>query len=191
MYGRLIDFECEQGNKEAAKALLDEATTAKVTPSVNHPDAKVLLASGQASGQQPGGAAVPQGDVLTADFYPHQPGTNRQTLGRLFFKDDLTQYRKEFAYQPGGVIQVRWLSMTGPMAKSLPLPKPYKLTHRINDGFVEIGEENDGLKKTVWHPVVKIGAKVGDEWEREIIPGMKETYKLTSFGEPESRRRTK
>jgi len=82
------------------------------------------------------------------------------------------------------VIDVRCLHMTGPSGQELPLPKPSKLLHRVKDGYVEIGDENDGLKKTVWHPVVKIGAKVGDTWEREVIPGMTETYRLVKFGEP-------
>jgi hypothetical protein len=83
------------------------------------------------------------------------------------------------------VIDVRWLHKTGPSGQELPPSKPYKLHHRVEDGFVEIGEQNEGLKKIVWHPVVKVGAKVGDTWEREVIPGMTETYKLVKFGEPQ------
>jgi hypothetical protein len=187
-YGRLIDFECEAGNTEAAKSLAADAAKAKVTPTVSHPEAKALVASGQASGQQQPKEATPPpatGDVLTADFYPFTSGSNRQTLGRLFFKDNVSvQYRKDYAYQPGGVIQVRWLSMTGPMGQALPPSKPYKLQHRLKDGFVEVGEQNEGLKQTVWHPVVKVGAKAGDGWEREVVPGIKESYKLTGFGVP-------
>lgn len=124
--------------------------------------------------------------MLTADYYPFLSGSKHQTLGRLFLSDNLSvQYRKEYSYGPDGVIDVRWLHKTGSGGQELPPSKPYKLHHRVKDGFVEIGEENDGLKKTVWHPVVKVGAKVGDTWERGGIPGMTETYKLVKFGEPQ------
>lgn len=187
VYGRLIDYECEQGNKDAAKALLDEALAAKVTPSVNHPDAKALMSTSPTT-QPSGGPSTPASndEVLTADYYPHTPGSKRQMLGRLFLSDTMSvQYRKEYAYGPNGVIDVRWLHKTGPGGQELPPSKPYKLLHRVKDGYVEIGEENDGLNRTVWHPVVKVGGKVGDTWEREVIPGMTETYKLVKFGEPQ------
>lgn len=56
-YGRLIDHECEKGNTEAAKALVADAAKAKISPTVNHPEAKSLLASvsearGQAAAMQ-------------------------------------------------------------------------------------------------------------------------------------------
>lgn len=185
-YGRLIDHDCETGDTGSAKLLVEEAVKAKVTPSISHPDAKLLLVAAQTT-QQPGGSPTSgvAGDVLTADYYPFPSGTSRQNLGRLHFKDNLSaQYRKEYTYRTGGEINVRWMTMTGPNATALPLPKPYKLLHRVKDGFVEIGEENASLNQTVWHPVVKVGAKPGDVWEREVIPGMTETYKLTGFGVP-------
>ncbi len=187
VYGRVIDYEIEQGDKDAAKALLDEATSAKVTPAVSHPEAKALVSA--PSGTQPSaGPSTPVSteDVLTADYYPFPSGTKRQTLGRLFLSDTMSvQYRKEYAYGPGGMIDVRWLHKTGPGGQELPPSKPYKLLHRAKDGYVEISEDNEGLKKTVWHPVVKVGAKLGDTWEREVVPGTTETYRLAKFGEPQ------
>jgi len=98
VYGRLIDFEIEQGNKEAAKALLDEATAAKVTPSVNHPDAKVLVSATPATQPSTGPSApAPSEEVLTADYYTVPSGTKRQTLGRLYVSDGVSaQQRKEY-----------------------------------------------------------------------------------------------
>lgn len=46
-YGRVIDFDMERGNVEAAKQMLTEAVSNQVTPTVNHPEAKVVLASAQ------------------------------------------------------------------------------------------------------------------------------------------------
>lgn len=162
------------GNSEAAKQLVADATKAKVTPTVNHPEAKTLLASGTGSGQQPGTPPA-TGEVLTAEFYPHKPGTKQQTIGPLnIAKGQAARFRKEYTHEAGGVIGVRWVRFAGPQGQDMPMPmpKPKKLLHRQKDGFVEIGEENEALKQTVWHPVVKLGAKVGDEWEREVIPGM-------------------
>jgi hypothetical protein len=123
--------------------------------------------------------------VLTADFYPHKPGTKQQVIGPLYIaKGQAARFRKEYTHESGGVIGVRWLRNAGPQGQDLPIPKQRKLQHRQKDGFIEIGEENETLKQTVWHPVVKLGAKPGDEWEREVILGMKEQYKLVGFGEP-------
>ena len=43
-YGRLIDYEVERGNVEAARKLLEEAMNQDVYPSVNNPDAKLIQA---------------------------------------------------------------------------------------------------------------------------------------------------
>ncbi len=187
LLGRLIDFECEAGNIESAKSLIAEAEKKGVLPTVNHPEAKTILAAAQAAALQPTGstATATKGDVLTADFYPHQPGIKQQVIGPLYIaKGQAARFRKEYSHEKGGLIVVRWLRNAGPQGQDLPIPKSRKLQHRQKAGFIEIGEENEVLIQTVWHPVVKLGAKVGDEWEREVIPGVTEQYKLVGFGEP-------
>lgn len=99
-------------------------------------------------------------------------------------KGQAARFRKEYSHEKDGLIVVRWLRNAGPQGQDLPIPKSRKLQHRQKDGFIEIGKENETLKQTVWHPVVKLGAKPGDEWEREVIPSMTEQYKLGGFGEP-------
>ena len=44
VYGRVIDFDIENGNPDSAKQLIDQAVKEKVTPLVNHPQAKEMLA---------------------------------------------------------------------------------------------------------------------------------------------------
>jgi hypothetical protein len=186
-YGRCIDFEFETGNSEAAKKLMAEATQKGVVPDVNHPDAKALVASGTQQPVRPaegGEKTDDSGDTLTADYWPLKPGTKQQTVGVLQFGKASAQFRKEYTYERDGTITVRWLENFIPQGQDLPLPKPKRMQYREREGFVEIGEENEGLKKTVWRPFLKVGAKVGDSWEREVVPGLKETYKLTKFGEP-------
>jgi hypothetical protein len=176
-YGRVIDFDVESGNAESAKGLLAEAVSNKVTPSVNHPDAKALVAAEDARAR---------GEVLTADFYPFKKGTIQHTMGTMYLGKMQAQSRKEYVYEEGGVIKVRWLKHFAVQGgTSLPLPKPRQLLHREKDGFVEIGEENGVTKAVEWRPIIKIGALAGDQWERETAPGVKETYKVTKFGTKE------
>lgn len=174
-YGRVIDFECESGRSGEAEPLVAEAARKKLRLEASHPEAKRLLAREQARSR---------GELLTEEFYPFKPGTKQQTLGKLVLGNVTVQSRKEYTHEKGGGISVRWLNLLGLQGRSFQLPKPKKLLHRVRDGFVEIGEENEGLKQTVWRPIIKVGALAGDSWEREVIPGMTETYKVVRFGEP-------
>jgi hypothetical protein len=45
IYGRVIDFEYEQGHADAAKALIEQADKAGITPVVSRQEAKAVLAS--------------------------------------------------------------------------------------------------------------------------------------------------
>ncbi len=45
VYGRVIDFDMESGNKDSAKKLLADAIQKKVEPAVSHPDARTALAA--------------------------------------------------------------------------------------------------------------------------------------------------
>ena len=47
VYGRLMDYKCERGNREAAKQWHLDAAKRKVVPVVNHPDAKAIINSEQ------------------------------------------------------------------------------------------------------------------------------------------------
>jgi len=188
-YGRCIDYEFETGNGEAAKKLLAEATQKGVVPEVSHPDAKALVASGTQQPVRPSGGSTTKDnldDTLTADFWPHKPGTKQQTVGVLQFGKASAQFRKEYTYEPGGTLMVRWIENFIPQGQDLALPKAKRMQYRLKDGYFEIGEDNEVAKQIVWRPFLKVGAKVGDSWEREIMPGIKETYTLTKFGDPKS-----
>lgn len=185
-YGRCIDFEFETGNGEAAKKLLAEATRKGVVPDASHPDAKAALAAARQP-DRPSGGNVPKdqpGETLTADYWPLKPGTKQQTVGVLQFGKASAQFRKEYTYEQGGTITVRWIENFIPQGQDLPLPKPKRMQYRQQGDFIEIGEDNEVAKRVVWRPFVKVGAKAGDSWQREIMPGLTETYKLTKFGEP-------
>ncbi|HMP59478.1 MAG TPA: DUF4339 domain-containing protein [Gemmatales bacterium] len=186
-YGRCIDFEFETGNGEAARKLLSEANQKGVVPDVNHPEAKALVAALAQQPVRPSGGSDKKddsGDTLTADYWPHKPGTRQQTVGVLQFGKASAQFRKEYSYEPGGTLMVRWMENFIPQGQELSLPKPVRMQYRLQGGHFEIGEDNEVAKQIVWRPFVKIGAKAGDSWEREIMPGLKETYTLTKFGDP-------
>lgn len=188
-YGRCIDFELENGNGEAARKLLADATQKNVVPDVNHPEAKALVAAAAQQPVRPAGGSDKKDqpdDTLTADYWPHKPGTKQQTVGVLQFGKASAQFRKEYSYEPGGTLMVRWIENFIPQGQDLQLPKAKRMQYRLKDGYFEIGEDNEVAKQVVWRPFIKVGAKAGESWEREIVPGLKETYMLTKFGEPRS-----
>ncbi len=186
LYGRLIDFEYENGHADAGKALVEKANEKGVVPAVNHADAKVLVAAKQAEKVQQKRLeeANQKGGVLTGDFYPFKQGTVQHTMGNLYLGKRQTQWRKEYVHEGDGIITIRMLEhFTVPATgANLPLFKPTRTFHREKDGYVELGQEVEGLKEIDWHPIVKIGAIVGDEWERTFSQGVvAERYKLVKF----------
>jgi hypothetical protein len=121
---------------------------------------------------------------LTVDFFPHKNGTVQRRLTSLYISEGgEIESVKEYTHQIDR-ISVKWISqkaVSGKMERSLPLPAA-KIKHlRIQDGFIETGNENEITKKIVWSPIIKIGAKAGDSWHREVVPGLTESYRVKEF----------
>jgi hypothetical protein len=129
-------------------------------------------------------------EVLTADFYPFKEGTKRTFSSHRNVQNEGKDAgyfgaEKELTHESGNVIQERtvksYMKAKGdPEYHDLPVrPEPKTFQYRQKDGYVEIGNENP--VGTAWRPIVKIGAKKGDKWEREVIPGCFDTYRLVKF----------
>lgn len=173
-YGRLIDHECETGNVEAAKGLAADATKAKVTPAVSHPEAKTLLASGQASGQQQNPTQPEaKGDVLTADYLPCIAGNVKvYTEERYDFDTGRPANRStsKITFHGDNKLTLEWSTVS---------PGQVPTTGKGPDKF----EVKNGVIEWVGRITIKIGARPGDEW-----PGRGEiTYKLVHFEKAEAK----
>lgn len=168
VYGRLIDFEFERGNKETAKELLADATKSKVTPSVNHPEAKEFVAAAQAApaseGKAPPGA---KGDVLTADFLPCIAGNVKRYEERqkLFEGGPAVITTETVTFLKDNNFVLEWTITT---------PGQRPTSGKGSDKFVEKG----GVIEWFGRVAIKVGAKPGDEWSG--IRG-KSNYKLVRF----------
>jgi hypothetical protein len=120
--------------------------------------------------------------MLTAEFYPFRPGTVQHSTANVVFnykddegktKESLMKSVREYTHENDGVIVERKTDhFLVPTNTKLPLGEPKRWFYREKDGYIEIGHEITGLKETVWEPIVKIGAKVGEGWERETSPGV-------------------
>mgnify|MGYP001419291560 CR=1 FL=1 len=173
-YGRLIDHECEAGNTEAAKSLVADAAKAKIIPSVNHPDAKKLLASVQASSQQEGSApADAKGDVLTADYLPCIAGNMKvYTEERYDFDSGRPANRTtdKITFHGDNKYTLEWSTAS---------PGQAPTTGKGSDKF----EVRGGMVIWLGRITIKVRAKPGDEW-----PGTgKLTYKLVRFEKAEAK----
>ena len=55
---------------------------------------------------------------------------------------------------------------------------------RVNDGFIQTADDKNGddlLKnKAFWEPILKLGAKSGESWQRKVSDAIDETYTLKS-----------
>lgn len=172
VYGRLIDYEIEQGRKDAAKALLDEATAAKVTPSVNHPEAKALLSAGpQWVAKKNGsndGPPVPQGDVLTADYLPCIAGNVKRYEEERYDFDTgkpVNRTTNKITFHGDNKLTTEW-STVSPGQRPTSGKGPETLV------------EKDGMIDWLGRITIKVGARAGDEWPS---PRGNFSYKLVRF----------
>ena len=90
---------------------------------------------------------------LLAAHYPHKPGSDRTFVRKTFLKGGAdVDSRWRMVHKPDGTIETIG-------------PPPFNATetakYRQAGGFVEMG-----LRDGTWEPVVKIGAKPGEGWER-------------------------
>ncbi len=167
VYGRLIDYDFEAGNTDSAKALLAEANQSKITPAVNHPDAKALVAAEQAhagpgskkdDGLDP--AIESANDVLNSKFFPRTPGNSKRYEEETYDKASgrpLASSEYEEVIGDDGRIRVE-----GTMKS--PGQQPTKFSQerqvRVAAGFVEVKID----KNAPWKRLIKLGAKPGDTW---------------------------
>ena len=123
---------------------------------------------------------------LTADFYPFQPDTSRQTISTVYLPNGTMQSRIEIIHTGTGTIRRRKVNhFAMPGNVELPLGKPQVEQYRRSSGFIEISREvGISKKETVALPVLKLGTRVGDQWEYND-EGMKIVYVLRSFEDKE------
>lgn len=212
VYGRVVDYDVERGDMASATTILAEAVKNKVAPQVSHPEAKALVAAEEA--RKATEQAHARGEVLTADFFPFKRGSSYRStrVGFADYKDGegktVRAERRstyEYTHEPDGAIVSRQLDhyMT-PGHVTLPPLGPTRQMYRDKDGHIEIGDtpdpklledapalkQNEDFMRTKWHPVVKVGALVGDEWERVFGPKDEpgliiERYKLVKIAPQE------
>ncbi|MBN9519448.1 DUF4339 domain-containing protein [bacterium] len=177
VYGRVIDYEFEHGDATAAKSLLAEAARNGVTPQVGHPEAKTLLAQAGPKGADPV-AIADDGEFsnkLTARFLPCVPGnvkTYEQETYAAVTTRSLVYAESRETCGAGGVISIAG-TMKSPGQPPTPLTGMRHI--RTSGGFVEVGEGNS---PSHWARIIKLGAKLGDEWPDNRIEG---TFKLVRF----------
>ncbi len=161
VYGRVIDYEYENGNAEAGKKLIEKAAKDNITPTVNHPEAKAVLAATQVAtkGGEPPPAEVE--GTLTARFLPCVPGNVKRYEEETY--DDrgraimFTETKETYG---DGTIKVE-TTIKNPGLPPAQLSREDKI--RIQGGFVERGRGSGNEMN--WTKIIKIGVKPGgDGW---------------------------
>jgi hypothetical protein len=131
--------------------------------------------------------------TITADYLPHKVGALAHYEISMYSQPASQSgigMHHQCWYEDGGLIkqatmemwdikngaegQRRWVgSYTGGF-KILRL--------RVNGDFVEIGSDLEGVG-FVWEPYLKLGAKVGDHWEKQTAPRLVSRYSVERFGD--------
>lgn len=149
---RIIIFDAEQGNLDEAKNLINEALDHGEKPSLESSKAQELLlkavaeraareravAEKAAAEKAAAEKAAAEQDVITADFFPHRPGTRQVFVGDVFLLS--MRFETLTVQKPEGIIEETTIR-TGIIGKGVVkwLDTPLKLDHvkhyRIQDGF--------------------------------------------------------
>jgi hypothetical protein len=157
VYGRVIDYEYENGNAEAGKKLIEKAAKDNITPTVNHPEAKAVLSATQVAtkGGEPPPAEVD--GTLTARFLPCVPGDVKRYEEETY--DDrgraimFTESKETYG---DGTIKVE-TTMKNPGLPPAQSTREDKI--RIQGGFVERGRGSGNEMN--WTKIIKLGVKPG------------------------------
>lgn len=127
VYGRVIDFDIENGDPDSARRLIDQAMKMKVTPLVNHPQAKEMLARAKS------GTPLAQSEPKVPARAEHQPDPPPNPPLR---PSDPPQPPPEKQPEPAGVVEPgnvalasRGATVVGPQRGS-----EFMLDGRIEDG---------------------------------------------------------
>lgn len=126
------------------------------------------------------------GDVLSEDYFPYLQGETRKFNRKQYVGDQTMFTELEVRFDADKVMRRRHLDsfVVGGGGASINLPVGADQHYRVQGDFVEIGEFNDGSNQIDWSPVVKLGASVGDQWEKQLY-GETMTFTLARFEEKE------
>jgi hypothetical protein len=140
---------------------------------------------GDKGGTHTGGSSE---NVLTADFYPFKEGTQQRTIFVLYVGQiGQIQQQNIYTHERDGKIRVQSkncfaLHFSPRATINLPPDSTKSLFRRVKDGYVEVGWVGEFTNDVIWERLIKLGAKVGDEWQQTILPGgSTDTYKLTKL----------
>lgn len=136
--------------------------------------------------------------VVTEDYFPHRIGTDHVYDREMRFpRPDVPNsnttagvIRTRENCLEGGLIEqtqvkigvlengrIRWLDETE--KKSDDPPNRYK----IDGGFIRVGIDSaPAVIEVNWMPVLKIGAKVGEQWRYAVGEGFSKTLNVEAFG---------
>ncbi len=157
----MIDNEYEKGNAEAGKKLIEKATKDNITPTLNHPEAKAVLAATQVATK---GGESPPAEVkgtLTARFLPCVPGNVKRYEEETYDDRGRTiMFTETKEIYGDGTIKVE-TTMKNPGLPPAQSTREDKI--RIQGGFVERGRGSGNEMN--WTKIIKIGVKPGgDGW---------------------------
>jgi len=109
---------------------------------------------------------------ITEDYLPHKVGARCH----YHVHGDVLDIRFTYIFRDNGVFNIDTTSLNGRFAGN----RRKTEQRRVSGNFVEVSLTQE-TSEVEWHPVLKLGATVGDQWER-ALNGATLRYKVTSFG---------
>lgn len=130
------------------------------------------------------GSKRANGEILTADYYPYRNGLYLYRDGVLELPEGTFDSTREYHYKGNGEIAVRWVhaaTRSGVNMMHVFGRKNDVIKHRERGGFVEVTETDKATGESHWLPYIKVGAMVGDQWQRKLSNGNLEKFMLVRF----------
>ena len=119
-------------------------------------------------------ANLTAGGGITEDYLPHKVGARCQ----YEVHGDGVEMLFTYVFRENGVTDIDSHMVVSGYGGSFPKSTEQR---RVAHGFIEVGRLQEGVG-TVWQPELKLGAVVGDQWEKRVESGVTVRYKVTAFG---------
>ncbi|TWU49258.1 hypothetical protein [Rubripirellula reticaptiva] len=132
------------------------------------------------SATEPKGSSI--GDELNEEFFPYHAGTKLHYVRVSHLGDQQVKSQIEISFDRDNVMRSQNIDsfIAGGAGGSIPFPAGADEHYRKRNGFVELGQMNDGSGQMDWTPLIKTGATAGEQWD-QVIYGETTTFTVVRF----------
>lgn len=180
--------------REAARRAQERANANSQSPTLDADERLALLRSENMTAV-PADAVVLHDQAIDESFSPYKSGLERLEDKFVLMGGPLIRIVSEVKHSPGNIIESGMMksytfeSKSGPALdeKDFGGTTTTRTRVRVHDGTIQTADDANGdsilENDSFWEPVLKLGAKTGDRWNREVRDVHDATYTVKNFFE--------